>query len=112
MTEHTKEPWTASKSVKPDNTGGYDFAITDTDKNIIAEVFEHVDYGTDTKYLRFPVKATARRIVACVNACAGIGIESLEAGGIADMMLNIARLERTITDLTSLLIKPKDTPNA
>ena len=52
-------------------------------------------------------RANARRIVAAVNASAGIGTESLEAGGITDMMHNIARQESIISDLTSALAKLK-----
>lgn len=57
----------------------------------IGNLYKH---GTKPIYIRDspirgrPVRilANARRIVACVNACAGISIESLEAGGIGSIL--------------------------
>lgn len=59
-TEHTKEPWRLSKYVE-----GY---IIGSDDRRVAVIKPDNDIK----------KANARRITACVNACAGIPTEALE----------------------------------
>lgn len=60
----TLGPWTCHKSKRPDNTGGYDYAVVDENHKIIAEVFEHVDFGRKKVYENRPVRANARLIAA------------------------------------------------
>ena len=61
MSEHTKEPWnTNGDPIVFDATGVVAFTDTRTNLDIVN-------------------KANARRIVACVYACAGIDIEYLES---------------------------------
>jgi len=66
MTKSNIGPWTYLKSPIPDNTGGYDFAITDKDNNIIAEVFEHTGFLDDAKtvFKKEPVQAHAALIAS------------------------------------------------
>lgn len=68
-TEHTPEPW------RTDAKSGFPQDVHDATGNLVAACSE-ANFG----------EANARRIVACVNACAGISIESLEAGGIGSIL--------------------------
>ena len=63
---HTPGPWIYHRSKQPDNTGGYDYAITDSQNKIIAETFQNVDYAShDGKvYNQRPAEANARLIAA------------------------------------------------
>lgn len=68
MSEHTKEPW----------------ALDDTDDGLVLE--GHERWPMDEEYICLLIdisKSDARRIVACVNACAGWTTEDLEAGAIS-----------------------------
>jgi hypothetical protein len=77
MSVHTKEPWRVGKLSHPRDyekvreTAGLLDIVVDT---------ETVPYVLASCNLNFPedAKANARRIVACVNACAGISTENLE----------------------------------
>jgi len=60
---HTKEPWHTGKGMLQLN-------IYDVDSHGVATALQH----------RIEAEANARRIVACVNACAGISNEQLEDG--------------------------------
>lgn len=76
MQEHTKEPWEYWEN---DRTG---FGVKMPRKNKTrfgAEPYAVIG-GFEPDDLD-EMKANARRIVACVNACAGISTESLEDGG-------------------------------
>lgn len=72
MTEHTKEPWHLSQDGQHilSRTGELSFAH-------VAEVFHELD--------------DARRIVACVNVCAGISTEALEGGTAPVLTADVAR---------------------
>ena len=61
--QHTPEPWAFGE----DNDGWY--VEKDRDQFV---------YGL--------TEANARRIVACVNACAGISTESMEVGGVGSIL--------------------------
>jgi hypothetical protein len=83
MSEHTKEPWTATNfSFK---SKGWDdpFPVIQIkgagDVPIIAMAPEEID------------QANARRIVACVNACAGIDTEKLEQVAKGERLLIMTR---------------------
>lgn len=81
-TEHTPEPWVAI-------TGGiFDPEVIITTQCRLGESLDEI-CGMDIEFTGqhgIEQKANARRIVACVNACAGISIESLEAGGIGSIL--------------------------
>lgn len=87
---HTPEPWHAgdNSTIIYANDG---FAVAN------ATVF-HGRSEPDTSV------ANARRIVACVNACAGIPTERLEAmhRGPADLMPMYARLEQQRDELLTI----------
>ncbi len=68
-TEHTAEPWRVDANMQ---SGAY---IRAKDGDLVCSCY-HMD-GTQG----MPAIANARRIVACVNACKGLDIDALEAGG-------------------------------
>lgn len=81
-TEHTPEPWVAIKG------GIFDPEVIITTQCRLGESLDEI-CGMDIEFTGqhgIEQKANARRIVACVNACAGISIESLEAGGIGSIL--------------------------
>lgn len=63
---YTPGPWRAERAKRPDNTGGFDYAIADQDNQIVAECFEHTGYagGTDRQYIIQPVQANAQLVAA------------------------------------------------
>lgn len=83
--EHTKEPWETRKGI----AGFQDVAIL-ADGGIIAETFER---GGNAYDIITPAETNARRIVACVNACAGIPTDVLEKMPIKDLIAST----RTVT---------------
>ena len=66
--QHTKEPWGINDWPQPDNSIGIGAVGTP----LIARVILR-DVSINAQ------KANARRIVACVNACAGLSTEELES---------------------------------
>lgn len=73
MKQHTKEPW--SHAYRENSKGMCAEEVFDTDGNVIATMAWHqVKSGNVTTTDR---EANAHRIVACVNACAGINTEKL-----------------------------------
>ena len=75
MSEHTPGPLRAIKALKPDNAGGFDWAVVDQDENIVAEAFEHV--GKDPKTGRFTMRPA--RANAFLYAAAPDLLEALKA---------------------------------
>ncbi len=71
MSEHTKEPWMVADMTEWLTIGGVDIGAVCRIKNEVSG-----------KPLSEEDRANARRIVACVNACAGISTETLEAEGL------------------------------
>lgn len=76
MSGYTQEPWLQSHRLKPGDGGMYDTEVYDAAGKTIAVCawyqVPHVGgIGTSRG-------ENARRIVACVNACAGISTEDLE----------------------------------
>lgn len=71
MSEHTPEPWRTFK--QGDSTGWIVGRVDGGDMFRIPAGYE--DVGAD-----------ARRIVACVNACAGLSTEALEAGALKESL--------------------------
>jgi hypothetical protein len=79
MAEHTKEPWHVNHD-RPDDAKSQ-LSISNGDARIIANVVTFArTHGLDGG------KENARRIVACVNACAGIPTEDLEADEIKKLI--------------------------
>lgn len=80
MTKHTPEPWTIKRALAPVD-GAYDWAIgaeiDDAGPYCIGEVV-----GRAAEDVWLPSKANAARIVACVNACAGVPTAALENGAV------------------------------
>lgn len=76
--QHTPTPWAYIKATVPDNTGGYDYAIT-VDGKIIAEVFQHTGWDDEKtgKYETQPVEANAAFIVRACNSHDAL-VEALE----------------------------------
>lgn len=62
-TSHTPGPRTWTRATAKDNTGGRD-AATLHERRIIAEVYEHVGYESDSTFDVRPVEANARLISA------------------------------------------------
>lgn len=54
-------PWSFRKALTPDNTGGFDWCVTDTTGAIIAEAFENVAGGPQG-YTKRPAEDLARLI--------------------------------------------------
>jgi len=81
---HTKEPWRLGKLTHPrdyetvrETVGPHD-VVVDTDDGVYVLAFCNYNFPQDAL-------ANARRIVACVNACAGISTESMEVGGVGSI---------------------------
>ena len=89
MSEHTKEPWHLSQDGQHvlSRTGEMSFAH-------VAEVFHDVE--------------DARRIVACVNALAGVSTEHLEQYGLPDFAQKISDLAQQRDKLLAALEKCRD----
>lgn len=66
--QHTPEPWLVSKRTV--------FALNERGTNIFSAILQDVHTSTEE------LEANARRIVACVNACAGFSIEELEGASL------------------------------
>jgi hypothetical protein len=74
MNKHTSEPWILNHD---------EILFSENPLDVIAEChWESVDDNAD---------ANARRIVACVNACAGIPTELIEQGGFAAVPVSTHR---------------------
>ncbi len=77
MSEHSKEPWT----IERDQVDGEPYKAGD---RTICESWEVIvirsgdDNGSHEVAREIHAETDARRIVACVNACAGIDTEKLE----------------------------------
>jgi hypothetical protein len=73
---HTKEPWEARRD--PSYYG------------IVSEVYAGDKFilGTGGVHSPSELEANTKRIVACVNACAGITNEALEAGVVHSALIN------------------------
>ncbi len=80
MSEHTKEPWDW-------------YETSDKEHVVIRSATEQwlVDIGGDWPE---PARSNARRIVACVNACAGLSTEALESGTLGELIKSATKLAR------------------
>lgn len=86
MIEHTKEPWRIGK-----RKNNYKIDGNKKEMEILTRLgkvsFEALSIGVDYAQIAIiPLdesnESNARRIVACVNACAGISTEDLESGNV------------------------------
>ena len=78
VVQHTTEPWVVEKA-------------HDIDAIAWVGQFAVLPQDHTTRVVRGNTEGDARRIVACVNACAGIDTESLEADGYGDNWAEIAK---------------------
>lgn len=79
MSGFTPGPWVPRRAVKPDNTGGYDWAIIAPDKAIVAECFEVVDWAENgVDFDTRPVEANARLIAAAPDLLEALRITAEE----------------------------------
>jgi len=85
---HTPEPWRLEKGrwanegrtfIKSDRNGMFKPFAAETTYAVAED-----SHGSNKCH--DAAEANARRIVACVNACAGISTEALESGIVADML--------------------------
>src|SRR3978361_171462 len=66
--QHTPLPGVSTQATRPDNTGGFDCAITQPrSDNILAETFEHVG-EINGDYIKFPAAENAAFIVKACNS--------------------------------------------
>lgn len=84
MSKHTPEPW----AIHEDASG--DIFISGSYHTYIAEIGNPDEDGA---------AADARRIVACVNACAGLPTEQLESGPLGGILNGAAGLVSQCDDL-------------
>lgn len=73
--EHTKEPWATDYRKRPDGMCAQEIFDTATGETIATMSWHPMRNGLFTSTNR---EENARRIVACVNACAGIPTKRLE----------------------------------
>lgn len=78
MTSYTPEPWTVTENL-PSGSYGPSLTIRKDRQIVIASL-------TGSALHNGQAPGNARRIVACVNACAGIPTEALEGGAVSDAM--------------------------
>lgn len=106
MNDHTKEPWDIIDLRKDEENPIERISIVKirNEKPIIARIQNTVSGNPLTK----EDEENARRIVACVNACAGLSTEELEAYKHADLLSsgieNIV-LKQRIKQLTDAIRK-------
>lgn len=100
--KHTPEPWTLESGINHIKVWG---ERQKTGAVLIAEV-----RNESPKSSTFGMEqiANADRIVACVNACAGISTEALENGAIKAI---IAAFEKTQIALVQILNDPENPAN-
>lgn len=84
-TKHTPGPWEFRLATKPDNTGGYDCAVIDSERKIIAECFQNVGrkdsgdgYETRPCYENASLIAAAPELLAAAEAALAEIIEREE----------------------------------
>ena len=91
--DHTAEPWCA------DMSNGYRTAIK-SGEHVVARAYVPATPGQTSRTYNevgANAEANARRIVACVNACAGIPTELLESGNRDDIAADFLALHNGYT---------------
>lgn len=101
MSGYTKEPWKVSSecewTVDHDRYSYYTWAGIESSGETVALAVSHRSDDT--------MEATARRIVACVNACAGVSTAALEelGGWVQDAIQNGVELMQQRDELLTAL---------
>lgn len=98
--KHTPEPWAIDPDDRP-NMHWNNHIVSEANPNIAICFMAHD--GTEQNERG---EANARRVVACVNACAGIPTEALESGearSVRDELATIAELEKQRDELLAEL---------
>lgn len=94
MMKHTKEPWKVCSDLPV-------YAIYSESENFrvsqTANQNNHKTYGSSYANTGIPKYQDAERIVSCVNNCAGITDEALEAGIIEDALYFLINHNRSVT---------------
>ena len=91
MSKHTPEPW---KINHDDSTEEWSI-VTNQHGSIVANVNEETGpelAGSIPVMRKMPGMENARRIVACVNACAGLPAEQLEVSPLGGVLNGVAGL--------------------
>ena len=91
MSKHTPEPW---KINHDDSTEEWSI-VTNQYGSIVANVNEETGpelAGSIPVMRKMPGMENARRIVACVNACAGLPAEQLEVSPLSGVLNGVAGL--------------------
>lgn len=100
--QHTPEPWLVSKRTV--------FALNERGTNIFSALVQ--DAHTSTEEL----EANARRIVACINACAGFSIEELEGASLFNDSISaqdeIDSLKSEVEDMKLIIATDTGTESA
>lgn len=104
-TKHTPEPWVVSAAGYGDwkFEGGFNGTIVGKDKQVVfagPSSFKALRGETEEQ-----ATANAKRIVACVNACAGISNEDLESGGAGFWGRFAARNARRCDELAKVMLE-------
>lgn len=97
--KHTPEPWIAIPG------GRHDPEMIITTQHRLAQSYGEI-CGMDVEFTGKhgeEQKANARRIVACVNACAALDTDALEIFGLAALGKELAILKKQRDDLLSVL---------
>lgn len=115
MSEHTKEPWPFGAtpiSSKDEALALFKQSLDARHGDLVGFFYEI--FTEDGKRIAFLVgpsaSANARRIVACVNACAGIPTDDLElcpSGGLLHLAAHSNRLVEQRDELLAALIDAK-----
>ena len=92
---HTKEPWEARRD--PSYYG------------IVSEVYAGDKFilGTGGVHSPSELEANTKRIVACVNACAGVENDCLEQGYVKWLQQRIVELELSVMNLKEEIARMK-----
>jgi len=82
---HTPGPLKVTRAHRPDNTGGYDYAVSDSENHVVAEFFEHVGHDGYGRYVKLPAQANAQLYVAAPDLLEAIGLARAVLLGIRDV---------------------------
>ncbi|HXU93381.1 MAG TPA: hypothetical protein VFP33_06965 [Gallionella sp.] len=90
MSEHTKEPWRIGKLTHPRDYEAVQEVVGPTEVVVDTDQGPYVLASCNNNFPK-DAKANARRIVACVNACAGLSTEFLEQSTKDDYAIRLMR---------------------
>lgn len=107
MSEHTKGQWNYRRADDIESPSSKDYKIFSDDGALVAETFELIGKHRATDH-----HANARRIVACVNACAGIENDELERVGYTELLESHRCYEQQRDELLMLVKRAYRKKNA